>query len=389
MISFLARIFIPDYKNFRDSAVRIKYGVICSALGIALNIILFVIKLFAGLLSKSVAIVADAFNNLSDAGASVISIIGFKLSDKRPDADHPFGHGRGEYVSGLLVSFLILLLGVELFTNGIKAIIAPARLEVTSTTALILLLSVAVKFYMYIYNHSLGQKTGSVTLEATAKDSLSDMVSTVMVLLSSIAAVFFPHIPIDGIAGIVVAIFVLKSGIESIMDTINPLLGVPPEKDFIKAIENFVMAGDEIYGIHDLVVHDYGPGRKMISLHAEVDGYSDVFKAHELIDDLEIRLGNEFNCQVTIHLDPIDTKNPEIAMLKSLISQIAADIHKDLTIHDLRTVSGEKRTNVIFDAVRPYECSLSDRELKDIFKKKLSAHDKKYRAVVNIDDVFV
>ena len=224
---------------------------------------------------------------------------------------------------------------------------------------------------------------------ATAKDSLSDMVSTVVVLISSIAAIYFPHIPIDGITGIVVAVFVLKSGIESIIDTINPLLGVPPEKEFIRAIENFVMSNEGIYGIHDLVVHDYGPGRKMISLHAEVDGYSDVFKAHELIDDLEIRLSNEFNCQVTIHLDPIDTKNPEIAMLKTLISQIAGEIHKDLTIHDLRTVSGEKRTNVIFDAVRPYGVPLTDRELKDAFKKKLSEYDKKYCAVINIDDVFV
>ena len=335
------------------------------------------------------AIVADAFNNLSDAGASVISIIGFKLSDKKPDADHPFGHGRGEYVSGLLVSFLILLLGGELLTNGIKAIISPIKLETTAVTALILIISVAVKFYMYIYNHSLGKKTGSLTLEATAKDSLSDMVSTVVVLISSIAALYFPHIPIDGITGIVVAVFVLKSGVESIIDTINPLLGVPPEKEFIRAIENFVMSDEGIYGIHDLVVHDYGPGRKMVSLHAEVDGYSDVFKAHELIDDLEIRLSNEFNCQVTIHLDPIDTKNPEIAMLKTLISQIAMEIHKDLTIHDLRTVSGEKRTNVIFDAVRPYGLPLTDRELKDAFKKKLSEYDKKYCAVINIDDVFV
>ncbi|MBQ5780654.1 MAG: cation transporter [Spirochaetaceae bacterium] len=385
----MAKIFIPDYKNFNDSAVRIKYGVICGAVGIALNIVLFALKLLAGIISKSVAIVADAFNNLSDAGASVISIIGFKLSDKKPDADHPFGHGRGEYVSGLLVSFLILLLGVELLTNGIKAIISPIKLETTAVTALILIISVAVKFYMYIYNHSLGKKTGSLTLEATAKDSLSDMVSTVVVLISSIAALYFPHIPIDGITGIVVAVFVLKSGVESIIDTINPLLGVPPEKEFIRAIENFVMSDEGIYGIHDLVVHDYGPGRKMVSLHAEVDGYSDVFKAHELIDDLEIRLSNEFNCQVTIHLDPIDTKNPEIAMLKTLISQIAGEIHKDLTIHDLRTVSGEKRTNVIFDAVRPYGLPLTDRELKDAFKKKLSEYDKKYCAVINIDDVFV
>lgn len=271
MIGLLARLFIKDYNDVKNPDVRGRYGVLCGIAGICFNFLLFSGKFIAGIFSKSVAVIADAFNNLSDAAASIVTIVGFKISGKKPDADHPFGHGRMEYIAGLVVSFLILVVGFELLMSSIDSIRNPEPLDTSVFTVVMLVAAILVKFYMFFYNRRIGKKILSSAMEATAKDSLNDTVSTAVVLAAVIIELFFPNskFPFDGVAGIFVAVFIFYNGIESIKDTVNPLLGVPADREFVKQVEEEVMKFKPICGIHDLIVHDYGPGRVMISLHAE------------------------------------------------------------------------------------------------------------------------
>lgn len=388
MIVPFAKIFIKDYKNYENEKVRREYGILCSVTGIFLNLLLFAGKLFAGIISGSVAMKADAFNNLSDAASSIISLLGFKLSGKKPDADHPFGHGRMEYISGLVISFLILLMGFELGKSSILSILTPAKIECGIIQAVILSASILIKLFMYLYNHGTGKKIKSPTMEAVAKDSLSDMISTGVVILSMVLSIF-TSLPVDGIGGLIVAFFILKTGIESTKDTINPLLGLPPEKEFVESIEKLVLTHKPICGIHDLIVHDYGPSRVFVSLHAEVPGSYDVFALHEVIDETEVDIYQKFNCLCTIHMDPIDTENQRLNTLKELSRQTAMEIDSKITIHDVRMVPGEKHTNLIFDAVRPHECSLSKEELKKELTKRIHEKENDVYCVITIDDPYV
>jgi cation diffusion facilitator family transporter len=388
MIKLLAELFIKDPDNTADPAVREKYGVLCGGVGILFNVILFAFKFGAGIIAKSVAVTADAFNNLSDAGSSVITVLGFRLASKKPDADHPFGHGRIEYIAGLIVSFLIVLAGVELCKSSVRAVISPEPVERELLPVVILAVSILVKLYMYFYNHATAQKISSPTMEAVARDSLSDTVSTFVVLVSVFISPY-TKLPLDGIAGIIVSAFIVYSGIISAKETINPLLGLPPTKEFTRAIEKEVLLHKPISGIHDLVVHNYGPGRLMISLHAEVPGSGNVFELHDAIDNAETDLEKKFNCQVTIHLDPIDSGNPEVAELNQFISGVAEKIDKDITIHDLRIVPGKTHTNVIFDAVNPNSSVLSDDDLKKILSERIYAVRPECNCVINIDRSFV
>ena len=320
MISLFARIFIKNRKDYMDTKVREQYGILCSAFGIFLNVMLFAAKLSGALLTNSVAFLADAFNNLSDAASSLVSVIGFKLSGKKPDADHPFGHGRIEYISGLIVSFLILLMGIELFKSSVRAIVHPEKVEGSIFSVSIMVAAILVKLYMYLYNHGIAKKIKSAAMEAVAKDSFGDMISTSVVILSVVAG-RFTDFPVDGIGGLIVAILIFKGGIESCKETIDPLLGLPPEKEFVDEIEKETLKFEAIVGIHDLVVHDYGPGRMMISLHAEVPGDQDIFALHEIIDCAELELSKKFNCSVVMHMDPIDVKNPRLHELKEIVRE--------------------------------------------------------------------
>lgn len=368
--------------------VRQQYGILCSAFGIFLNLLLFAAKLTGALITNSVAILADAFNNLSDAASSLVSVIGFKLSGKKPDADHPFGHGRLEYISGLIVSFLILFMGIELVKSSVVSIIHPERVDGGIFSICIMGAAILVKLYMYLYNHSVAKKIKSPAMEAVAKDSFGDMISTSVVILSVVAG-HFTSLPVDGIGGLVVAIFIFKGGIESCKDTINPLLGLPPEKEFVDEIEKEALKFNPIVGIHDLVIHDYGPGRMMISLHAEVPGDQNIFDLHEVIDCVEFALSKKFNCSVVMHMDPIDTNNKRLEVLKSIALEEAHKIDGRFTIHDVRMVPGEKHTNLIFDIVRPHDCRLNENELKEKLFAAINSRENDVFSVITVDSPFV
>lgn len=390
MFTLLTKIFIKNKDDITNPKVREAYGTLSGAYGIFLNIILFTIKFFAGIISKSLAIMADAMNNLSDAGASIITVLGFKLSGKKPDKDHPFGHGRFEYITGLFVSFLILMMGFELLKSSVGSIIHPEKVTGNYLSIAILVISILVKAYMYFFNHAVSKKINSASMEATAKDSLSDTISTFVVLVSTIIYMFdITSLPIDGIAGVFVSIFILKNGIESIKDTIHPLLGQLPEKEFVDEIEKVVLKHDVVEGIHDLIVHDYGPGRMMITLHAEVDGKKNIFDIHDEIDNIEEELAEVFNCTATIHMDPIDIDSKEIKTLNEFIKKSATEIYPELTIHDLRVVPGTTHTNVVFDLVKPHECLISDSDISYMINKKIKESNSKYNCVIKIEPPFV
>lgn len=343
--------------------IRRKYGVLSGTYGILLNLLLFVGKLTIALMSGSVAIIADAFNNLSDAGSSVVTIVGFRLSGKKPDANHPFGHGRVEYISGFIVSIAILLMGYELAKNSINGIISPNEVSFSLVTVIILIASMCVKLYMALYNKRLGSLIGSAAIEAVAKDSLSDVVATGAVLLSLVIS-RFTALSLDSWAGLLVSFFILYSGVKSAKDTLAPLLGTPPSKELVENIEKIVMAHEQIVGMHDLVVHDYGPGRLMISLHADVPSSIGVFEAHSVIDDTENELADMLGCEAVIHYDPIDMDDEELKRLRSIVEGIVKAIDNSLKIHDFRWLPGATHTNLVFDIVVQYDCSKCDDELK-------------------------
>ena len=387
MIKLLSRIFIKHYKNYESPAVRSSYGVLCGGFGIFLNILLFIGKFLAGTLAKSVSITADAFNNLADAGSSIITLLGFRLARQKPDTKHPFGHGRIEYIAGLLVSAAIILMGFELAKSSISKIISPEPIEFSVLTAAILVCSILVKLYMVFYNKSIGKKIKSATLGATALDSCSDCIATSVVLVSSLIAHFF-KINIDGYCGVLVAAFVIYSGIRALQETITPLLGQAPDREFIERIQKLIEEFPEITGIHDLIVHDYGPGRLMISLHAEMPVYedSDIFAMHDIIDNAERLLSKELECLVTIHLDPTRSNDEKVAELKAKTVNVLHRISPELSLHDFRVVPGPTHTNLIFDVVIPFDLKLKEDEITEKLNSAVSEwDDAKYYVVVSFD----
>lgn len=388
MINLIAARLIPDHQNTQDKKVRHAYGVLCGAAGIALNFLLFLFKAFAGLVSGSIAITADAFNNLSDAGSSVVTLMGFKLAAQKPDRDHPFGHGRMEYISGLVVSMVILLMGFELIKTSVGKIITPESVVFRPLVLVILAASIAVKFYMASYNRSIGKKIGSSAMVATATDCLSDCLATTAALLSTVIGHYF-SVSIDGWCGLIVACFILWAGINAARETIDPLLGQPPTQEFVSEVERRVLAHDGITGIHDLIVHDYGPGRRFISLHAEVSADGDMLTLHDVIDTAERELCEEMGCLATIHMDPLEQNNALTTQTRERVATIVKLIDPSITIHDFRMVTGPTHTNVIFDAVVPHACPLSDRELSARIADGVRALDGNYFAVVNIEKSFV
>ncbi len=384
MISLLAKIFIKN-SNFSEPTVRSAYGILCGIVGIVLNVLLFIFKLLAGIISGSVAVTADAFNNLSDAGSSFVTLIGFKLASQEPDKEHPFGHGRIEYISGLIVSFIIMLMGFELIKSAIDKIINPAVVAATPVAFIILVVSVLVKLYMAFYNKAIGKKINSAAMRATSADSLSDCAATLAVIISMLVTHLW-DIKIDGICGLIVALFIFRAGIFSAKETIGPLLGQAPTPEFVKSIQDLVMSHPEILGIHDMIVHDYGPGRVMISLHAEVDEKADLLKTHDLIDNIEKNLCEKCGCTAVIHMDPIAREDEETNMMKDAVSDFAKKTFGEaVTIHDFRMVKGETHTNIIFDIVIPYNIKITEQEIKEEIRNFLDSFEKRYFAVITID----
>ena len=383
MIKLLAKCLIPNHDNTADPAVRQAYGSLCSFVGVLLNLLLFGGKYLAGALAGSVAIMADAFNNLSDAGSSVVTLIGMRLANKHPDPDHPFGHGRIEYMSGVVVSVMIIVVGLELGGDSIARIKAPTPLDASFLSMGILMASILVKLYMFLYNRSIGRKLNAPAMVATATDSLSDCVTTAVVLFSMVLARFF-GINVDGWCGLAVAIFILYAGIKSTFETVSPLLGSAPDPEFVEQIETIVLSYDEIVNIHDLVVHDYGPGRRMVTLHAEVPADGDFRTLHDAVDSAELELREQLGCEATIHMDPISTDNDRVTSLRLQTALFASELHPDITIHDFRMVEGPTHTNVIFDAVLPYDATLRPEELKAQLTAFITAQPR-HHAYITID----
>ncbi|MBU5627649.1 cation diffusion facilitator family transporter [Oscillibacter sp. MSJ-2] len=388
MISLLAKALIKDYRQYASAPVRKAYGLLCGAVGICLNILLFAGKLFAGTISGSIAITADAFNNLSDAGSSLITLLGFQLAGQKPDKNHPFGHGRVEYLSGLVVSVLILLMGLELGKSSIEKILHPGEVEFSVLAVGILAASIVVKVYMCLYNRSVGKKISSPAMRATAMDSLSDSISTAVVLAASLVG-HFTGLQIDGWCGVLVALFILWTGYGAARDTISPLLGQPPTPEFVHEIESLVMAHQGVRGIHDLVVHDYGPGRLMISLHAEVPSHEDIMTLHDEIDNIERELREKLSCEAVIHMDPVVTDDDVTEQTRRKVTELVHVVDPSISIHDFRMVSGPTHTNVIFDAVVPFQFRMSDEEAAQAISRAVRTMEGNYYAVVTVEKSYI
>ena len=385
MITFLASLFIKDSKNYKEPSVRQAYGVLSGAVGIGLNILLFFGKWLAGTISGSIAIIADAFNNLSDAGSSIITLIGFRLSGQEPDPEHPFGHGRMEYISGLLVSVAILVMGFELIGSSIGKLRSPEPIESSALVFGILIASILVKLYMFFYNHSLSKKIESAAMKATSVDSLSDTVATTLVLIATLISKY-TGLLLDGWFGILVGLFILYTGGSTLKETIDLLLGQPPKQEFIDEVKEIVLGHSMVHGVHDLIVHDYVPGRVMISLHAEVDVNGDIQDIHEQIDHIEHELQEKLHCSATIHMDPIVTDDKEVLAMKAKVEEMVHFLDESFSMHDFRMVRGSTRTNLIFDVEVPRKTSYTDNEIVNWLKERIhELPGSKYFAVIQID----
>ena len=384
----LVRLFIKDCDNVTDPAVRERYGILSGAVGIALNLLLSAGKLFAGLMTGSISITADAFNNLSDAGSSVVTLVGFKLAGQKADDGHPFGHGRMEYLAGLLVSLMILLVGVELGRSSIGKILHPEAVDFSLVSTGILAASILVKLWMGQFNRGLGRKIGSAAMAATAADSLSDAVATAAVLAGTLVN-RFAHVNIDGWVGLAVAVFILRSGWGAAKDTINPLLGASPDPELVRQLRELVLSHPQVVGIHDMIIHDYGPGRRLCSFHAEVPQDADILAAHDAIDHIEREIQEKFGIETTVHMDPIATDDEKVTQLRARVAALAQAVEPEMTIHDFRVVEGPTHTNVIFDAVVPHRCRLSDQEVRERLSRAVTALDSAYQAVIQIDRAYV
>ena len=392
MTELIARLFIKNHDNIKDNNVRKAYGTLGGIVGIICNFFLCVIKMTAGFISGSISIMADGFNNLSDMGSSLVTIIGFKLAGKPADRDHPFGHGRMEYMSAFIVAVFILIVGVDLFENSVTALINNDKSPTYSIiSVIILVVSVLIKFWMYLFNKRLGNKISSDALTATAKDSFNDSLATTAILISVGISVFV-DLPfnLDALMGILVSLFILWSGITSAKDTLDQILGMPPEKELIENLESTIMSFKEFIGIHDLIVHNYGPGRQFASVHVEVSQDSDIVKCHEQIDLCEKLVGEQLDLSLVIHMDPIDNNNVTVTETREKMANAIKVINEELTLHDFRmTPLSEKRTNLIFDVVVPSSIKLTEKELYEKIKNLAKLINPIFECVITFDNDFI
>lgn len=388
MIKWLTRWLIPNYKEYEDPQVRRQYGVLTGIVGICLNVLLFGMKYFAGVWSGSVAMVADAFNNLSDAGSSIITMVGFQFSGREPDEEHPFGHGRYEYIAGFLVSQAILLMGLELAKGSFDKILHPRSVETGKVVYFILILSILIKAYMAVYNHTIGKRIRSAAMDATAMDSVSDMAATSVVLLSMIVLQQTSY-NIDGYCGLLVAIFILYTGIQTIRETLGTLLGTKPDAVFVSQVQDIVLRHHLVMGMHDLVVHDYGAGRRMISLHLEVPGEINVYALHNIIEHIESDLDQELGCKSVIHMDPIESDNEKVMELRTAVQELVQELDSSLSIHDFRVVQCQKGENMVFDLVIPQEFSMTGEEVVEQLTQQLKIRYAAYEVVIKLEQNYI
>lgn len=388
MTKFLIKLFVKNNADVTDPAVRGRYASLAAFTGIVLNLLLFAGKLTAGLLAASVAVVADAFNNMSDAGSAVVTLIGFRLALKPVDKGHPLGHGRLEYIAGFIVDLLIILVGAELFKSSFEKILLPSLPSVSVLTYALLSAAILIKLWLFFFYRKIGKLIDSSAIRASAFDSLSDTAATALVLISALVSKF-TGLAIDGWAGILVASFILFTGFKAAKETIDLLLGTPPKPEFIEEIRNFVKGYPEVAGIHDLIVHDYGPGRKFISFHAEVPADSDINYAHDVIDCVERDMNEKFGCIVTIHLDPIEMNDARVQEMKKLAEESAAEIDPAFTIHDFRMTSGGKHVNMIFDLQVPSDSKMPTEEAAKRVAERISEKNPDCYAVIKAEHPFI
>ena len=388
MGELLARIFIKDKDNVTDPKIRSAYGRMCSIVGIVCNVILCGFKMLVGFLSGSVAITADAINNLSDASSSIISLLGFKLSEKPADDEHPYGHGRYEYLSALTVAALVLVIGFEMAGSSLDKILHPSHVEFGLFPVIVLIASILVKLWMALFNNKIGKRINSATLIATAKDSRNDVISTAAVLASAVIS-HFTSLQLDGWMGMAVALFILYSAYGLIVDSISPLLGDPPSAELVNSINEKILSYPGVLDTHDLIIHDYGPGRKFASVHVEMAAEANVLESHDIIDNIERDLSEEFGMLTSIHYDPVITSDPRIDVLKSDILESLAELDEGITMHDLRIVPGNSHTNVIFDCVLPRSSKMSEGEFKSYVSKKVAKNHASHYCVITVDRSFV
>lgn len=389
MLTLLVKLFVKDKDNLYSPTVRVAYGTLCSVYGMVLNLLLFAGKFFAGTVTGSISITADAFNNLSDTLSGVISLVGFKESEKEPDPEHPFGHGRIEYVSGLIISFLVILMGAELVKESVNKIIHPEPVTMTVVAYVILAVSIGVKLYMAWYNKRIGKKIDSGTLKAVAVDSISDVFATSVVLISGIIGQY-TGINIDAYTGLAVAALIFYAGMSSVKDTVSPLLGDKPSPEFVDKIISIVTEQPDIIGIHDLIVHDYGPGRQFVTLHAEVPGNKDIYELHDEIDVAERNLIEKLHCHAVIHMDPICTSDEEVFEMKKKVQELVSGYNSGFTIHDFRMVPGNTHTNLVFDVVVTNDYPEKKfPEIEGELKKIIEENCKDCYAVMNLEHSYI
>ena len=389
MTELILKLFIKDRDNTSDPKVRGQYGIVSGLVGIAVNVILCLAKFFVGTLTNSIAITADAVNNLSDAGSSAVTVFGFKMSSRPADEDHPFGHGRIEYITAMIVSFIILFMGFELGMQSIDKIRNPEDVSFNLVGAIIIAVSILGKLWLALFNRTLGKKINSPAMQAVVADSLSDIAATSVTLIALILSNFFPKLHIDGWLGIVVACFVLKAGFEIFKDTLGALIGEPPTKETVEKLEKRIMSYEHVAGTHDLILHNYGPDRFFGSIHVELPSDLDVMIGHDITDNIEQDIFNEMSIQLTVHYDPIDTNNERVVELRELSQNIIKSIDKNLMLHDFRIVEGPTHTNVIFDLVVPHKYNKSNDELVAEISNKIREKEEHCFAVIKVEHSFV
>ena len=388
MIQFIAKILIKDYQNIQDQKVRQSYGMLTSIICIILNIFLAIFKISIGIITNSITMQADGFNNLSDVGSNLASLLGFKLATKHPDEDHPYGHGRYEYIAGLLISFIIFFVGFSTFLDAFVQIFEPVKSNSSIQAIFLLILGIIIKLWMVLFTKKTAQKISSTTLEAVSKDSLNDVIATSATLVSLIIA---PKttLPIDGIFGCFVSLFILKAGYDVFHDTINPLLGHAPNKAYVKEIEDYILSFNCAQGIHDLAFHDYGPGRQFLTLHVEVDCHGDMMNIHEQIDIIERSVKEKFNIVTTIHMDPVDYLDEATIRLKKEVEKIVKTLNEHYTIHDFRSIIGITHTNIIFDVVIPYSDHIEHKVLKKTISEKIVEKHPECTTIIQIEHNYI
>lgn len=387
MTNLLIKLFIKD-NDVNNLETRGKYGMLSSATGIVVNILLSIVKLVIGIIANSISIISDALNNITDVGSSVVTMIGFKISQKKIDKDHPWGHGRMEYITAFIVDIIILMVGFELLKSSIDKIIHPELPAVNNVTIIILVIAVLTKLWLFLFYKKIAKTIDSNAIKGNAYDSISDSISTLVVLISAVVAKLC-GISIDGYASLIVSVFILFTGYKAIKETVDLLLGMKPDPEFIKDIEEEAKKYDMISGIHDIMVHDYGPGRKIVSFHAEVPADGDICKVHDIIDQMEQDLFEKFNCITTIHMDPIVVDNKEINDMRDFTEKIVKELNPEFSIHDFRMTDGGKRVNLIFDLVVPRDKEYDKEEIIKNVQQKIHEKDKKYFAVIKVETSYI